>query len=309
MKPIIIHRPEIQRIPPFGEQVHHFYDRLENSCKNLGLSYRVETKKNKDLRRDDAYNHIVYHTRHKAPNWLNVKMSYLNTFFYLDPEGYSGWSDIRRRKFEPDLIDQGEADRYFQMLHARFVEPSLSKYAIPEVEDGWLPEGAILICLQVFTDEVLKLSRASADEMVESALRNRNNRPIILKRHPLCQSRESQALIDKTIAENPDCYQARGPIHALLAKADQVICVNSGVGFEALLHEKHVLLFGRSDYHFACAQAEKNEGLERVFQIPKIAPEIIRKFLYWYLNFQVIDSLGQGFDAQVETIFANQGWI
>ncbi|NIO38933.1 MAG: hypothetical protein GTO41_01280, partial [Burkholderiales bacterium] len=82
----------------------------------------------------------------------------------------------------------------------------------------------------------------------------------------------------------PNVHIASGNVHHVLAGANQVVTVNSGAGFEALLYCKPVTLFGRSDY-WQAARTWRN-GRD-VFEEAARTPRHIKKFLYWYLTQQM----------------------
>ena len=70
---------------------------------------------------------------------------------------------------------------------------------------------------------------------------------VVVKRHPMCKSPQVGEYLRANAAARR-IVVATGSIHNIIEKAQAVCVVNSGVGAEALLHEKPVYVFGRSDY-------------------------------------------------------------
>ena len=97
-----------------------------------------------------------------------------------------------------------------------------------------------------------------SDVGVQYALRNTldfarvNNLKVIAKGHPVWGSRAYQFMANARFSD--------ASIHDLLAACRGVVTVNSGVGMEAVLHEKPVFAYGRANYSEVCA-----ESLESLF--------------------------------------------
>lgn len=79
-----------------------------------------------------------------------------------------------------------------------------------------------------------------------------------------------------------------GSIHDLIENAAGVVTVNSGVGFESLLHEKPVITFGKTDYHWVTTTFKKPES---VTNVPNVIEshnmqnkEKIREFVVYFLD-------------------------
>ncbi len=310
MKTIMIHRPEINNRPGFGRIIHNFYDHVRDVLKKHDIPFEELHKKNRDIRKDKTYNHIVYHTKKGAHNWLNVKMNYLNAFFYFDRKGYSGWSEIVDNTFDPKAIDPIAADAYFKKLQNRFVIPKNSKYAegMPLILTP-IPDGAIAIFLQVFSDKVLDLALTTSEEMVRETIKYANGRPVVIKRHPACRVAASAILAREATNWGPNVSVTKCEVHGILEKADTVVCMNSGTGFEALLHERHVITMAKSDYHHVSAALQPDETVANVFNRTRQSPQDIRKFVYWYLTTQVIDSEGETLEQQVLAKLHEKKWI
>ncbi|MCP9868765.1 hypothetical protein KBZ33_21260 [Cyanobium sp. Cruz-8D1] len=67
---------------------------------------------------------------------------------------------------------------------------------------------------------------------------------------------------------------------------DAVFCINSGVGFEALIHNKPVFSAGHSDYHWATHRLSSIDEMIEIknWNNPFLSECDVRKFLYFFLN-------------------------
>lgn len=75
-------------------------------------------------------------------------------------------------------------------------------------------------------------------------------------------------------------------IHELLPLSKAVVTINSGAGFEALIHLKPVITLGKADYSAAtyeCKDVEDIKNCKQFINAPADKLQI-KKFLYAYLN-------------------------
>jgi len=313
-KEIRIHRPQLLATTILGGQVHQFFDCLETSLRELGVIHHVITQKDKHLRRDETYNQIVYHTRKNQPNWLNAKISYLPDFFYLDPRGFSGWSQIGRNDFSPDDINADVAIAYSALLRERYIAPHRTKYELQKFgggveEEAPLPDHYNAVFLQVLDDEVLKLKRMTTYDMIAQTIALSAGKDVVLKRHPLCQSPGSRDMIEHFRSEHSNVHITTRNVHEVLTPADKVVCINSGVGFEALLHGKQVIACGRCDYHHGVSQVNRNGDFPSAFHAPKKSDLYLQKYLYWFLSEHLLDIQDEAFTEKLKKILIRQRWI
>jgi capsule polysaccharide modification protein KpsS len=105
---------------------------------------------------------------------------------------------------------------------------------------------------------------------------------VVVKRHPRCKDEGVQHLISK-LQQEGKITVTKAPVHDILRKAKLVITVNSGVGFEALLHLLPVITTGGSEYHWVTRVVKKPTDLPKVLSWQP-DPDLIKKFLYYYHN-------------------------
>jgi capsule polysaccharide export protein KpsC/LpsZ len=72
---------------------------------------------------------------------------------------------------------------------------------------------------------------------------------------------------------------------------DAVICINSGVGFEGLIHGKSVITAGHSDYHWAAHQISSVDQIASIenWRSPLLSAMDTKKFLYFFLSKYLVD--------------------
>lgn len=232
-------------------ELRAFYERLFDALSDRG--HTVE-------RHDDVYLPppdpasvtLGYHSRGRAPRTWHIKPSYLRQHFYIDRDGYSGWSEMARN---PDLfraaMAEPEADAlaYVAALRSRYFDAGLSKLSQPAQRYAWDGQPYVFLPLQVLGDRVLQLARIDYAELARrtaAALAGSGYR-LVLKRHPRCQHPDSFRLLAE-LSALPHVQVTAGAIHDLLANASAVACFNSGVGFEALFYGRQVFTAGHSDY-------------------------------------------------------------
>jgi capsule polysaccharide modification protein KpsS len=84
-----------------------------------------------------------------------------------------------------------------------------------------------------------------------AALRRRN---VVFKLHP-GRPAEIEQEVRKAAAANRYVLLANENVHSLISAAHAVIVINSGVGFESLIHGKPVITLGRCDYQWMTFRA------------------------------------------------------
>ncbi|TNM66164.1 capsular polysaccharide export protein, LipB/KpsS family [Aliirhizobium smilacinae] len=228
--------------------------------------------------------YFSYHTVSDDAKGLHFKETDRPSLFSFDNHGYAGWSDFGSRPYS-DLsvfdVDQLEADRFFKNDQQRIFSNRLSKYAQEDVAET-LPSAFIFVALQVIGDAVQSLAYSTPFAMLDEVIKTakREGLSVVVKRHPACRSSQiSRYLSD----HQEDLIVSNGNIHDIIPAAKAVCIVNSGVGAEALLYEKPVYIFGRSDYMGACFVCETAQKFAEIFlpDAVKLNSADLRKF--WYI--------------------------
>jgi len=264
------------------------YAHIMRSITDAGHVIRAvpNIKESRRAARADKRFHVFFHGRMTGKRFLNFKESYLKGYYYCDPKGFSGFSSISDQQFDPEEIDPIAAEAFAAELRGEMVLRRTSKYRQPPTETE-LPKNAIALFLQIQDDVVLTLARFTLEEILKILLQERGSRPLLIKRHPLCKDVAVEALLSELHDPSAGIHVTDANLHDIMAASDHVAVVNSGTGFEALIHDKPVLLFGGSDYHHAAFPIAEAVDVGAALAKTK-PPAPTDRFLYWFLRRQMI---------------------
>jgi hypothetical protein len=226
-------------------------------------------------------------------------------YLIYDREGYSGGSSLARN---PDLLDfsthtTDQAEETFEYLQKHYVKANRSKYKQPEI-GGMTEEGYILVTGQLCGDSSITFTNfpllgaephAKCPNYLHTILTalgtlDRFDIPILYKPHP----KESlhpgglntilNSFIEGGFFKNVSLVNLS--IHEIMKRCQGVVTINSGTGFEALLHLKPVATLGRIDYSgmtHSCSTVEDIEKIPAYFKSPPSA-EKVKRFIHAYLG-------------------------
>ena len=216
---------------------------------------------------------VSWHTRGLKQGHLHLKVGVFPEFVSIDDCGFGGWSSFSK---EPvSQLPHIENERlHFEKLKQFVVGGRISKYSQPEVLLKTDFGGDYLFFpMQVHTDVVAKLAWIDTVNLLKilAEYAPRSVRKIVVKRHPKCRSKKVTNLINN-FEGIPNLYFSDGNIHDLIGGANAVVTVNSGVGAEALLHRKPVIVTGESDYMAATIQVRESKKLIETLSAPVISP-------------------------------------
>lgn len=251
--------------------------------------------------------HIFFHGRMEGDRFLNFKDTYLKQYYYCDPMGFCGFSSLTDEKFRGAGITNSQAHEFFAALNQRYVSRRSSKFQQPATS-ARLPNGAIAVFLQIKRDVVLKLARFSMQDMVRMVLEARGNRPVIIKRHPKCTDPDIGKFLNEIDDPEKGICVVDANLHDIFAVASHVAVINSGTGFEALLHKKPVLLFGQSDYHHAAWPIHSNEDLRKALLADGPPIKELEKYLYWFLRQKLLSPLHGDMGQQIAERVLSRGY-
>jgi hypothetical protein len=192
---------------------------------------------------------FYFHTITECENVINIKPFYLSKYFYFDRNGYSGWSEMAKGySVEPS----GDFNRRFKYITNDYISNNNSKYKQPRNSRDELPEKFVFLAAQVTNDSVSNLARVPVYELIENASKilPKLGYDLVIKRHPRCNNNKVETLLKK-LKEQKNIHIYNGSIHHAISNSKAVLAVNSGVGFESLLHDKPVITSGYSDYEAA----------------------------------------------------------
>ncbi len=274
--------------PGFRADIRFVLSAVFAAFENNKLAYAVRSRLRTHGFIDLPVPSFSYHTISHGKLGLHFKETDRPSLFSFDSRGYAGWSefsDLSLQQLRAAGVDQQEAAAFFEADKQRVIGGNLSKYrqaAVSDSED--LPGNFIFVALQLIGDAVSQLAYLSLFEMVEEVVRTAEAKglSVVIKRHPLCTTPEVSRFLSKLVAEGR-VTQVYSSIHAIIPKALAVCVVNSGVGAEALLHEKPVYVFGRADYMAGCFVCRQPGDFAAQFVAgeTRLTPDELRKF--WFL--------------------------
>lgn len=268
-------------VPDYGRMSVRSPTRIEKIIPGLEIHGSYEN--------EESYDHIIsYHTR--DPDHINVKISYLPNYFYFDEKGYAGWSELAESEPKYGGMKTTNVNKRFNDIRERVVGNNISKYQQPDQDELIKnPTPYVFLPMQVEDDEVSKLAYVDTFNLLKKCISEipETNYHLVIKRHPRCDSDRISELLSMA-STNSQIHVLDRSIHDLIENAAAVVTVNSGVGFEALLHEKPVVNFGQTDYHWATTTFKEQS---KVSEIPDVIEKFdskdeiaIRNFVVYYLE-------------------------
>lgn len=271
----------LQKIPKISEsaialrsQWKIFSILLANAFQSQGFSVNIQELPAWEINNSifDRIHADVIFIPHKCRHEFSGKLIDRPVYFYMqeffswlftvDARGWSAASSIYPINYQE--IPDCDSKKYNHLRHtllsnnleSKFSQPYSQPIAelvnageIPRHSDPRVPyKNFIFFPLQIPTDQsILYFSDYSEELVVESLLTwSKSSRvPIVFKPHP-ASPKSMTGLIEKIKAEGG--YITNANIHDLIELSSAVYTINSGVGFEALFHNKPIVTFGKVEY-------------------------------------------------------------
>lgn len=223
--------------------------------------------------------------------------------FTVDPKGWgAGAQAYPYAGFADGPPDGDSYDRYARMIfdanESKFDQPSrLSRDTL--VMQGVLPaENYIFFPCQIPDDEVVRYFCDKSEEDVIRALTvwaNASKIHLVLKAHPAAPE---TARPFQDIAQGPYIHWTNASIHDLIENCQAVYTLNSGVGHEAILHGKPVVMFGRAEYDRVAIRTTVNDLDEAYRRVQSwghtTALRDYKQFYHWFTRDMAIDFSDEG---------------
>ena len=243
------------------------------------------------------------------------------TFFYMqvtfpwlftvDPLGWSAGSSAYPCDYRSGDPGSGTFERYVE----RVVRRNESKYEQRArmkrrelVARGEIPDGPyIFFACQRPTDQAIRFF--SPYEVVDvvagvAEWAKRRGLCVVFKAHPT-DAASARPLQEAT--RGHDAYWSTASVHDLIGHSDAVYVINSGVGLEAILHNKPVVTFGQVEYDAVSIHGDL-AALDRVWKdVQASDPDqrlaSYRRFVDWYCRLYCVDlSDPQAGDARLAAL-------
>lgn len=204
---------------------------------------------------------ISYHTRSMDMDnkkHLHIQESTLAERCSMDYMGYAGYSSLAD-DFTYKIIDNySKHINNIEQQISFYIKNNISKYKQSD-EEFHLESDYVFIPMQVTTDAVASLSYIDGIKLLKlvSEYFFNTSTKVVVKRHPYCNSIEVEKLINELEKEGK-IIVSDSSVHHLIKTSKAVITVNSGVGLETVIHNKPVIITGKSDYYYAATAIAKN---------------------------------------------------
>ncbi|MEW6733869.1 MAG: hypothetical protein AB1489_21260 [Acidobacteriota bacterium] len=212
--------------------------------------------------RDMNADFIIYEhkSRHQTVNGdLFFMEMYRDGMFTIDTEGWGPHhSAIQSR---PDLsnIDIDCAKAFCASVCNDFLTNGRSKHPQPPLQSIDSPyKPYIFVPLQLQKDDTIIYDSPLqiiefVDLVCEWALRS--GRKVVFKLHPFCNEETITSRLSQYAQKYQNIFLSSANIHNLIRESDGILLINSGVGFESLIHGKPVVTFGDCDYKWLTFRA------------------------------------------------------
>ena len=277
------------------------------------FSKASDIKYNSKIQKNDFL--FSYHTiGNKIDNLIRYKDGYLSNTITFDTNGYSGWSSLVSENIDLLLaeIQYKKVNQYFNQFSSKYIKNNKSKYLQPSNEDFIFPnKDFIFFPLQTINDTVMQHSYFQPLKLIEKIIKilKKKDIPLVIKKHPKCNNPDLDILLNTNLKKG-NLILFNGSIHDAISKATTIYTINSGVGFEALLHLKPIITFGKSDYMSMTKNVNNLETIQEnpFYTLDKNRRIRIKKFIYYYNKHKTIFlNKNKSIDKILESLIINKG--
>jgi hypothetical protein len=231
-------------------------------------------------------------TRRDVEGDLYYKQMHLRNLFTIDTEGWGADHSIMRSGPDFEWVDHDAAAAFCDALSRTFLTTGISKDRQPPLGGGGgLPDDFIFVPTQLRTDYVnIHHSPIAVPDFIRTvaAWGDARRQNLVVKIHP--SGRNDQEVIDAVAhcrREFAYVHFADANVHELITRSAGVITINSGVGFESLIHGRPVATFGDCDYRWVThntTEATLDAARDHIYGF---SPEQLRRqqrFIHHYCN-------------------------
>lgn len=296
----------------YFDKVIHFCNEIVEYCKEKGVQCHIKPYEYSNWpiheTKESVFNTIVAidikppkntlvfstHTIGEShPQIFRWKIGYLDKTITFDETGYSGWSSLAKN---PEIvfskkITKSMAERNFKKLQNHYIAKNISKYE--QTHSNFIfPEKFIFFPLQTLNDTVMLQSNFDPFTLINHIIEMlyKKGIPLVIKRHPFCDNQ----LLEKILLDYEKQKKVilfNGSIHDALSKASTIYVINSGVGFEALMHLKPVVSFGKSDYMSVTQHITHLEEIDKNpwYILDDEKRDKIKLFLHYFIHEKCIN--------------------
>jgi Capsule polysaccharide biosynthesis protein len=219
---------------------------------------------------------------------------YHNGTFTVDPKGWGPLQASMASMPNVSHIDPGQAAAYCRELSRRFRQSGTSKHKQPPPRRITDIGPYIFVPLQLSKDDtILYHSPIKVTDFIDviGEWAGAKGWTLVFKLHPYDNERRTARAVERW-THYPNTYHRQDNIHSLICGAELVCTINSGSGFESLIHGKPVVTFGDSDYRWVTFRGERH-NLDEAYaygsEYSAAQQEAAYVWVYYYLTEHVFD--------------------
>ena len=263
--------------------VEKLYDMIPSVLDDMEIEYKnLHIKNNvRHIHKEPDSIYLAWHNHGTLPNIWHLNTAYIPDYFYFDKTGYGPWSEIVDEcdyKIPVEIVRKD-----IEKFCKEYIDNNVSRFEQPNA--AFIPdEPYVLVLGQRPEDPVSQfayIDTMSLPEKVANAYKGTKYR-VCTKIHP----HEAYKCYG-----TPDTIEVTGNLNKCIAGASAVYTVNSGSGFESLLHGKRVFTTGRCDYHWATTKLKTDKDIrDSIEMIDEPIDEDNRiQFLHFMLNYHFMN--------------------
>ena len=237
----------------------------------------------------------VHKCKREVPHGdLFYMQMHMRNLFTIDKNGWGvDHSDYKECPGFPDQVPD-EAIEWAQEWSDKLLISGLSKCEQPK-ETSATPPRFILAPLQTPRDYTIRHhSPITVKYFIESlsAWAEETKNHVAFKLHPF--NKHDHDLIEAVEygCQSRYVHKVEGNIHEIIKRSDGVFVINSGTGFEALIHGKPVASFGACDYNRVTFNADirrLDEARNFIYSYKPDFQNLGYKFIWWYCHRHAYD--------------------
>lgn len=237
----------------------------------------------------------VHKCKRDLPDYdLFYMQMHMKNLFTINKNGW-GADNSDNSLFDPVKIDDDLAKKFCNELSQKILASGGSKCEQPKETDD-TPQNFIFVPIQTPRDYVLKHHSPVSvinfiNEIIKWAEKSKNH--VCFKLHPFNKGdRDIMDAVSLGAEKSEYVHNINGNINELIKRCTGLFLINSGTGFESLIHGKPVVTFGNCDYKqvtFAGDISNFDIAKNFLFEYQEKQRVLAYKFVYWYFNHHAFD--------------------
>jgi hypothetical protein len=219
---------------------------------------------------------------------------YYNGIFTVDSKGWGPLQASMASMPNVSHIDSGRAAAYCRQLSWDLQQSGASKHRQPPPRRITNIGPYIFVPLQLSEDDtILYHSPIKVTDFIDviGEWAVAKGWTLVFKLHPYDNARQTARAVERW-TRYPNIYSCQDNIHSLICGAVLVCTINSGSGFESLIHGKPVVAFGDCDYRWVTFQGRPH-NLDEAYaygsEYSTAQQEAAYAWVYYYLTEHVLD--------------------